>query len=79
MVMRHKKPLKPLVDSLKGSDAKPGALQRIYNELGLSTEAPLAEVIRRTAEQLRLGNVNLKVSDMSVLCQGLNKKKYTLG
>lgn len=76
--MRHKKPLKPLVDSLKGSESKPGALQRIYNALSLPMEADLSEVIRRTTEQLILGNKNFKSTDTAVLCQGLNKKKYNL-
>lgn len=77
--MRHKKPLKTLVDQLKGFPANPGAKQRIFAALKVATTTNLSEVIKMVAIELENGNQNFKPTDLALLAQGLNKKKYNLG
>lgn len=79
MGMRQIKPLKPLVDHLKGFPANPGAKQRIFVSLGIPNTTNLSEVIKMVAIELENGNQNFKPTDLALLAQGLNKKKYNLG
>lgn len=77
--MRYKKPLQPLVDEFMGYPADPGALQRIYSALHIGPATKLTDVMRLVLFAIEQGNPKIKATDLSVLAQGLHKKKYNLG